>query len=581
MIDDVLRIGLVDSGIDADTNRLSGFVSKGVDLTTDADNHNSYKDENGHGTACADLITRGLQPGEVSLFVYKVASQEISISHDLIKRAIRLAILDNIHILNCSFGSIAPHARHDLEGVVSEAVSAGMVLICAWNDDGYTTWPASFESVVSVKAGQQKSQTEWGWQEGKKNHVIFRGTKQRVRWSNNREVFMGGSSLATSLCTNVVAKQVLNESVICDVSSVLSFLEKQASYHLDYDPKQNTIIPWNNFHCKIGMAGLYPYSKEMEPFMRFRGNQPYKVGWIADTRLGRAGGKYLDEMIDESDERLLVHARLPSDTQGIDTLVVGYLDAASDAQKRDLLGEALGYAERHNLNAFTFLPPRNHDDWRTRFEERGCWLEFPLLHHDTVRRVIDEIHEQKAFDTPIVGIFGTSPKIGKFSLQLAIRYELQKRGYRVGQIGTEHHSGCFGIELTFPSGYGAAKSLLTTMECHIPYLRRVLSEMDKGQFDIILVGAQSGLLHPDIYYYGNVVSELFLMATLPDKCIVVSRKTDDPVLQERIDLFVQAKTGQKSFRTVWFEDIVADGATTCAAKIVDDLVSCSPSTDFR
>ena len=57
--------------------------------------------------------------------------------------------------------------------------------------------------------------------------------------------------------------------------------------------------------------------------------------------------------------------------------------------------------------------------------------------------------------TPIIGVFGTSSKQGKFTLQLKLRELLLKQGYSVGEIGTEPTSQLFGKEYVFPMGYNS------------------------------------------------------------------------------------------------------------------------------
>lgn len=209
----------------------------------------------------------------------------------------------------------------------------------------------------------------------------------------------------------------------------------------------------------------------------------------------------------------------------------------------------------NNLNAFSFLPPDQVDQWTEKFEEKGLWLEIPIINYSYALEILENVPEKKAFDTPVLGVFGTSSQQGKFTLQLALRYELQKRGYKVGQIGTEHQSGCFGIDFTFPSGYGLDKSLQIPMDFHIPLLRRVISEMDKSNYDLIIVGAQSGLLNPDPYYYGNLYSEIFCSAVIPDRVILIYSKHDENILINIIEEYIHAKTHQYVFAKISFEKL--------------------------
>lgn len=552
-----LKVGIVDSGIDTRNVRLMSFVDKGVFVRPESFDYANFRDQLGHGTACADLITRGFTPQDVRLYVYKIFGNENGVDIGLLRRALGLALEDKVDIINCSLGTIDPDAKYQLQGTADNVVKQGTVMVCAWNDEDYTTWPANFEGVISVKSGNQQSQEEWGWESNRKDHFIFRGTKQRVKWGDNSELFMGGSSFATALCTRAIVGKVVKREVEPGVSAVESFLKKDAAFRRSVSLDASPVIPWNRFQSKMKNVGLYPFYKEMHGFVRFRKELPYRISWVADIPHSKAAGRLTSEVMQNCDEEILIGSGLPSDHANIDTMIVGYLDKASEARKKDLLTDALSYAIERHCNVFSFLPPADHTDWEQRFESEGLWLDVPRIRYDKVLEILQNVPEKKAFDTPIIGVLGTSSQQGKFTLQLSLRYELQKRGYRVGQVGTEHQSGCFGIDFTFPSGYGAQHSLQIPLDFHIPLLRRVISEMDKGQYDMIIVGAQSGLLSPDPYYYGCVPSELFLTATLPDKVILVTNRTDPKDFVERVKSGVFSKTGLLPFFLIDFENLVA------------------------
>ncbi|MGI0010738.1 MAG: hypothetical protein ACREAE_04980, partial [Nitrosopumilaceae archaeon] len=376
-------------------------------------------------------------------------------------------------ILNCSIGTIDPDAKYQLQEAVKLVIQSGVVVVCAWNDEDYTTYPANFDGVISVKSGSQKSQTEWEWERSKKDHFIFRGTKQRVKWKNNSQIFIGGSSFATALCTRMIAEQLIRKRIPKELTSIESFLKAHATFKREVDLNPSPIIPWNDFCYKMKTVGLYPFYKEMHGFVRFQKELPYQIGWIADFKLSKNSGKFTDQILGNCDESIFVHPGLPDDPQAVDTLILGYLDKAEEAQRRDLLSEVLDYAVRNCLNVFSFLTPQSEDEWKEKLISTDLWLRIPKITYNDALKILKDVPEKKAFDTPVLGVFGTSAQQGKFTLQLALRYELQKRGYRVGQIGTEHQSGCFGIDFTFPSGYGAENSIQIPLDFHIPLLRRV------------------------------------------------------------------------------------------------------------
>lgn len=126
---------------------------------------------------------------------------------------------------------------------------------------------------------------------------------------------------------------------------------------------------------------------------------------------------------------------------------------------------------------------------------------------------------------PVVGIFGTSSKQGKFTLQLKLRYELLSRGYKICQLGTEPSSLLYGMDIVFPNGYMSTVSLTT--ENMIYYLNEALYTKSRNS-DLILVGGQSGVVMRDIsniknYDYSQIE---FIGATQPDICILCFNSFD-------------------------------------------------------
>ena len=150
---------------------------------------------------------------------------------------------------------------------------------------------------------------------------------------------------------------------------------------------------------------------------------------------------------------------------------------------------------------------------------------------------IDAARDAEQVDVPVVSICGTSAQQGKFTLQLALREALLSRGLRVGQIGTEHHSALFGMDVTFPIGYACPTNL--PLRLYPPYIdacvKAVLADEAK---DIVLVGTQSGTIpydvfEPSTYSMGTLP---FLMGAKPDVCVLVVNSIDpDAYIQDTID----------------------------------------------
>ena len=81
-------------------------------------------------------------------------------------------------------------------------------------------------------------------------------------------------------------------------------------------------------------------------------------------------------------------------------------------------------------------------------------------------------------------MFGTSSQQGKFTLQLTLRDKLIKRGYRIGQIGTEPSSYLFGMERCFHFGLDSTCEI-SRFET-IAYLNQVIEELSDQGAELIL-----------------------------------------------------------------------------------------------
>ena len=152
---------------------------------------------------------------------------------------------------------------------------------------------------------------------------------------------------------------------------------------------------------------------------------------------------------------------------------------------------------------------------------------------------------------PILGVFGTSSRQGKFTLQLKLRTEFLNRGYRVAQIGTEPNALLFGMDIVFPVGYHSSVSI--NRKDTVAYLNNAIHEISSDA-DIVLVGGQSGTVirdegNLDNYNFTQVD---FLYATQPDAVILCINVFDDLEIIHRTKRFIEAAIGCRVVALVAF-----------------------------
>lgn len=142
--------------------------------------------------------------------------------------------------------------------------------------------------------------------------------------------------------------------------------------------------------------------------------------------------------------------------------------------------------------------------------------------------------------TPVLGIMGTSSKQGKFALQMILRKEFRKRGYRVAQLGTEPYSQLFGFDAVYPMGYNSSIKLSGYESIYM--LNDMLYKMELGEPDIIITGSQSGTIpysHVNLRSMTQSTIE-FLFGTEPDAVILCVNPYDSMDYVKRTIIFIQS-----------------------------------------
>ena len=145
-----VRVALVDSGVNAPhphVPRLASGVTVVVENGT-ARVEPGQSDQNGHGTACAALISY-LAP-EAELHAIKIFGRELKAPPEALVAAIRWAIAAEIQVLNLSLGIVGGDHLGPLAEACAAADAKGLTLIAAAPRSGPASYPARFPAVIAV-----------------------------------------------------------------------------------------------------------------------------------------------------------------------------------------------------------------------------------------------------------------------------------------------------------------------------------------------------------------------------------------------------------------------------------------------
>lgn len=155
-----IRVGIIDTGIDADHPDLVRAFAGGWDFVHDdaIPEEEAVGPGHAHGTRMAGVIAAtdnafgvvGVAPG-VSLYALKVFPKSGGARTSDIIRALQWAVDHHLDVVNCSFGGDDPS---QLEAEAYQAARDANVLVIAavGNDGTHVRYPAAYASVVGVSA---------------------------------------------------------------------------------------------------------------------------------------------------------------------------------------------------------------------------------------------------------------------------------------------------------------------------------------------------------------------------------------------------------------------------------------------
>lgn len=538
-----VHVAVVDSGYSS--GRLPAKIGVSVNLCGEG---TGCEDQIGHGTACAGIIAR--KAPDAVLHPIKVFSRELVSESAVLAAAIRWCVEHQVQVVNLSLGTTDEGARPVLQKAADLAASEGIFLVAATSNTGDPSYPAALGNVFGVAGGKVYGRFDFHFDPRLPVEFIARGDRQRLIWLGDTQVFMGGTSFAAPHITAIIALLLEYEPTITReglVEILLTLSLKTRPLLVDpgvgWSPSdmqtltKPSTVKLAELHSQgdigwIKRAAVYPFNKEMHSLVRFREMLPFRLGVVADVVGKGTIGQDAGSLIGADSTDLAVHEGLKSGLNGCDTLILGYLDQISQIARRDVLREALEAALQHGCHVYSLssLPPERYPDLFAAFRRAHLRIASPVVTAADYDRITAAFDGCQQSNKPVVGVFGTSPQQGKFTLQLALRRELQSRGYSVGHLATEHQAALFGCDFTFPNGYDGANSIGVSMDMHLSLLQSVMVGIEHANPDLVLVGGQSGIV-PYSYQEksrGYTLSSLIVMlATVPDAVVLVVNSSDE------------------------------------------------------
>lgn len=522
-------ITIIDSGIDVNNPIFQNIKISGISVDFDETTNKwgvvkngNVDDEIGHGTAISSIIIKKLAESNIQadLIIVKIFDKDYKTDEEKLLVALKY-ISENItcDIVHLSLGITICSKLHELFLLCEKLYHQGKIIVGAFDNMGALSYPASFKHVIGVDVSELcKGKEEWAYVENSPINILTSNRVHRCSWLNGKETLIEGSSFSAAYITAFVAEYMKMRGSY-DYNTIMNALKVQSTIFVPQSHKTG-----NNKFAMPKKAIVFPFNKEMHSLRRFQNELSFEIVGYYDTVYSRNVHKSCDSIIggcERQDNSIWVEDIKSLDWKSdFDTLILGHIQTLSEVLKTDMHDYFISKCQEFNKNLFSF------DDVSKYSEIYGNINVYsPKTSSDDL---LDNSYGKLfRIGKPIIGVFGTSSKQGKFTLQLELRKRFIKEGYRVGQLGTEPHSELFGFDEVFPMGYNYNIEL-SDQEC-IPAINNKMHQIELKNPDVIIVGGQSSTIP---YYYGNTIyisqfQQQLLYATVPDCFVLVVNAYDD------------------------------------------------------
>ena len=396
-----------------------------------------------------------------------------------------------------------------------------VILVSAFDNNGIVSYPAAFDNVIGVDASSADLKVyEYDFVENSIVNVIGSIREQKIKCNNDKYEIVSGSSFITPYITLKVLSIINQNGYKLSIDEIMAKLKESSKKIITFN---NLDLNGKQLNFLIKKAITFPFNKEIFPLIRFKNRLKFEVAFYDVKYLGHIG-KMASEIFPDIDynDKILNYESIDWNSD-FDTIILGHVNELSTIIKFDFLNYFIEKAIMFRKNIFCFF--KVDDRYITKMKNEGLKLYFPSVGNDYTINNFGKLYE---ISTPVVGIFGTGQRQGKYTLMLKLMELFESSGYKVNSLGTEPNGELLGINYVYPIGYEKTVSLQGYNS--ISYINLLMKKMELNNPDLIFVASQSQsvpLMSGALKFYPIFQYE-FLLGTAPD-CFILSVTINDEI----------------------------------------------------
>lgn len=496
-----------------------------------------YTDKIGHGTSVVNVILDHLTVN-VDLFIIKIFDKELKTNINTLIAALKVCKQISCDIIQVSLGIL--YSSELLHDIIHD-LSKKSLIISAFDNQNGLSYPAAYEEVLGVDVSMDiRDKNEFFVNSN--NIIDIRGMDAffRVRSLQQKTIIVHGSSFLCSYVTSLLANHITTVHSKKDALNMLSQTVKviNKGENCCTQPPVNRVI-------KIEKAIVFPFNKEIFTIAAYEDCLGVTILDYYDVRqAGHVNCRICDLLKYTSNNKVVKDYANINWNDSFDTIICGHIGNLCKLLKKDILGDIVQQCIKHKKQLVCF---DDISEYMVKYPNLVGW--FPCMEKSIVPT--NRYGKLRSPSVPIVGIFGTSSRQGKMSLQIRLRDKLKKIGIRVKNIGSEPQSFLFGFEFSYVFGYNAV-DMLNSYEM-IQVLNEAVFQLEEKNCDIIIVGSQSGTIPHQLRNLNMIPLKqyYFLLGTQPDSIILVVNSCDSLEYIKRTISFFQSTVCALVICLIW------------------------------
>lgn len=471
-----------------------------------------YVDTIGHGCAVFHI----LNSSDIEVECHKITDRDEIEEDVLLQKLMDLTRREDLGntVINISMGITLCDKKEEFARVCGELKKKGSIIVAAFDNDGAVSYPAALPNVIGVDTSRKcRKLTEYEFVEGSIINIRGFGGVQQLPDIYGRRVSYIGSSFVAPHISLKVAKIIRDYKL--DFDGVLSKLKENAIKI--YRAEQTQI--YRQKKPKIKRAIALPLNKEIRNLLRYPELLTFEINGVYDFHHMRVVNKKVSHIIGKEIMPDLIVGNVCSiDWDGdFDTVILGHMEEINHTLHINYTEQIIKEARTHGKKVYAFDPLH-------KFSEAED-IDFVYIDKSYIPE--NRFGKQCQIHCPVVGIFGTSSKQGKFTLQLELRKRFINRHYNIAQLSTEPNGLLYGMDAVYPMGYGGNIGVSSYDE--IMVINNIVDQIVKDDTDLLLLGSQSQTVayssqNASLYALENAN---LLLATFPDIIILCVNYFDD------------------------------------------------------